>query len=955
MAVTYNKVWDDIYDQLCNKLERKKDGRLRFAARGTVPQVLHDGNLQLFFRALVPASWAEEEDELMVRITMQSFIDRIKERRLHEFLATLIFASCSLAAARAFVLKLLVPNDWPIRDRKGRDMGVLPVDITQLFEIFESNVDADKFYSKQACFCPVVLRKRQEVKVKSLTSQRLPYLEEMAIGEGSFGKIFRVKVAAGHFEDPNTEFSYNTEPILMARKDYTLTDNGDVREEHEIMKKILGYASRGCENIVESFGGISIGNNFSLFMPLAVCDLRSYMMDYHPTRPNTKEAKAEIILCAQGLASGLNFLHHEMTTPDLEDMVCYHMDLTPNNILVFIERRDGHVRPIWKLSDFGMSRVKIRHRGQGVERERDFNSLFVRRQIKGPSLSGTLNRRGEGTYLAPESIDSNPRMRTGSDVWSLGCVLSVVFAYLQGGSLGVTAYQDARLKYRDADGYDRFFLRGYKFSRTRTHPVVREWHKKLVHKAEERDHREGKAFRYMLRHLEESVLLIKQAERSDARRVRDMLATTYRIYMSPEDAENERFIQLTVPKDPIWNKLFQQKRKTCQSNADEWPLTSEESFKGCVISPDATLVAYWTDIKISLYTSQSLMPRDGQREGHELMPAAEYPLKETDCFWKSVTLTNEYLIASTTGRSYCYIFDLEAGTAVDATLDHLYRIALPFPEIYRLAISPDSETLACVLRHEDGDRHPGTLLYASVPDLVALATPRPSIVSEIIPIGTNMRPGTPSTPWKTVDIGWPAADVVQLTISDDKDVHLVIRPELTAKSREHKIPIMHVSLRQATVDTLFIESRGFDSSGTAGFFTTFCPFIDVTTCAVVTREKRIHFQTFNGDDPILNQQKDILNCRILKLINGQHDERLFALGTTSANHRIKLLEIGIPQPGVELSIQELAQFPGLSYGDDFTGVVSDDNGKTFVLVATLAGANGRKLYKVDISNVPPTV
>lgn len=63
-----------------------------------------------------------------------------------------------------------------------------------------------------------------------------------------------------------------------------------------------------------------------------------------------------------------------------------------------------------------------------------------------------------------------------------------------------------------------------------------------------------------------------------------------------------------------------------------------------------------------------------------------------------------------------------------------------------------------------------------------------------------------------VRLDWPATDITQLTVSDAKDAYIVVRHELTAKSREHKIPIAHMSTDassypfQSTVDTLNIVS-----------------------------------------------------------------------------------------------------------------------------------------------------
>lgn len=525
-----------LYNEIFLKLERREDERLRFAPRGTTKRILHDHdgrNLKDFFRSLDAPDQSSSE---LFLLPENLFVERVKERKLYDFLGTLVFASCSITAARTFVRELVAVNDseWPVLDQEGKPLGVLPANRTQLQTLFQNVVDADKFLTKQGCFCAVVLRNKDEVKIEDLDCQRLPYLEETPVGEGSFGKVYRVVVAKGHFCDhSDPAFPYNVKPKAMARKDYVIADTNKAREEYEIMRQILNSTSRKCDNIVESLGCLEIGNSYSLFMPLAICDLRAYMMVEHPNGPKTKEAREEIILCAAGLASGLHFLHNGIKSVELDDLVCYHMDLNPSNVLIFGERPDGgeRIRQIWKLSDFGMARVKVRRHGHESERENDFNSLFIRRKkIHDPSLSGTINRRGEGTYLPPESIASTATMKTSSDVWALGCVISVVLTYMVAGAEGLRQYQDARGDYERADGYDRFFLRGHTFSRAEVHPEVKAWHKKLKARVLKQNETEGQAIAYMLDFLEGSVLKVAQEKRCSAKVVKTELEKTFKMY-----------------------------------------------------------------------------------------------------------------------------------------------------------------------------------------------------------------------------------------------------------------------------------------------------------------------------------------------------------------------------------------------------------------------------------------
>ncbi|KAK0630326.1 hypothetical protein B0T17DRAFT_636267 [Bombardia bombarda] len=904
---SYENFCTEIYEHIYRRLERRDEEGLRFATKGTARKVLHDQNLLRFFRYLHVIS-PDQTTSSQFGLDEQELVARIHQRQLHDFLAILIFAPCRLEAARTFTREFVAKDGPPVL-RSGRAIDRLPVDRESLIELFGNVADAGRFFTIQPCFSTVVIRKREEVGV------------------------------------PNLEGIGNDEPLVIARKDYIISNEFRAKGEREIMEKILKSSTRTCDNVLENYGSLEIGETiYSLFMPLAICDLRAYMMENHPTGPKTVMEKAMTILSAKGLAGGLNFLHTEMKTDTGELLVCYHMDLKPSNILIFHDTKKGKGDMIWKLSDFGMSRVKIRRQGQDGEKEKDFNSWFVRRQKPiDPSLSATINRRGEGTYLAPESVSSKPSMKTESDVWSLACVISVVFAYLEEGRDGVGGYQAARFAHASADNYDRFFLRNTRFAPTKVHPEVSRWHTRLIDKAIQRDEAEGDAVKSMLRYLEDRVFEINQFKRRSAWDVEQKLLQTFKKYEAlgesqrddDDDGDGVGTKLQKAPAKSLWQKLRSKEGSPSQAQVEGWYLAASESFKGCEISPDGSLVAYWTDVKISLYTSQSLT----SREGYIATPASEKVLDAPNCIWKSITLTKKYLIASTTGASFqCYIFDLQRGVAVDAQLNHWYRLVLPPPEIHKVSISPDSQVMACILRHEEGDNEPGWLFVASVPKLIKLLR-KPSI-----DVSTNEE-------WVMNRLTWPAAGVTQLSFSTKEDIYLVVRPELTIKSREHRISVVHISHIAKTLESVVIESKGLDSSSTAGLFTTFVPFhLEAATCAVVTREKRLHIQNLMPNSSTTAFHKDIKNYRILKLMMEANDEKMLALGTTSANHKLVLFELTVPRSDTdEVCMRELAQLPGLSYNDEFTERLSDGTDEKYVLIAALVAANRRAIYRVRLS------
>ena len=203
----------------------------------------------------------------------------------------------------------------------------------------------------------------------------------------------------------------------------------------------------------------------------------------------------------------------------------------------------GETRYIWKLSDFDLAHIVIRPLGKDGETGEGSNWSDDGEPV--------LNRRGEGSYLGPESLSSTPSMTAKSDVWSLGCVISIVFAYLEGGSEGVTQYGEMRSQHRAADGYNRFFVRGTVFTPIKINPVVKSGHTDLINKARQRDPREREAVELMLRYLEKRVFEPTQAKRHSALEVANWLIATFRRYRNFISAESPEGTQARS----IWRNL----------------------------------------------------------------------------------------------------------------------------------------------------------------------------------------------------------------------------------------------------------------------------------------------------------------------------------------------------------------------------------------------------------------
>lgn len=130
----------------------------------------------------------------------------------------------------------------------------------------------------------------------------------------------------------------------------------------------------------------------------------------------------ELVQSLWGLSSALSAVHEYFAPEFSVRRVGCHYDIKPRNILC--------MRGRLILSDFGLSRL-----------------------VEEDTSSRTIFKQGEGCYLAPECQPSDRDFEPGkigraSDIWSFGCVLSEILAYVDtrggDGSGNVKQYRSER-------------------------------------------------------------------------------------------------------------------------------------------------------------------------------------------------------------------------------------------------------------------------------------------------------------------------------------------------------------------------------------------------------------------------------------------------------------------------------------------------------------------------------
>jgi len=155
-------------------------------------------------------------------------------------------------------------------------------------------------------------------------------------------------------------------------------------------------------NIIKLITAYTKGQTYNFLLPVANGDLKDLLLSkyHHPDF----QAEDDILDSLWGLSAAIEAVHEYFAEEFQVRQVGCHYDIKPSNILCQSGR--------FVLSDFGLSRLRQESDGS--------RSLF---------------KQGEGCYIAPECEPSDQDFKPGqigraSDIWSLGCVLSEILAYL---------------------------------------------------------------------------------------------------------------------------------------------------------------------------------------------------------------------------------------------------------------------------------------------------------------------------------------------------------------------------------------------------------------------------------------------------------------------------------------------------------------------------------------------
>lgn len=185
----------------------------------------------------------------------------------------------------------------------------------------------------------------------------------------------------------------------------------EFQDEDKVLKMLNTLHNKSIVQLYISYKHKGV---YNFLFPMADMDLENLLTA--ASKPIPFQDDTIIIKALFGLGTALAAVHEFYSEQlGVEFKGCHH-DLKPRNILV----SEG----AFILADFGLCR------------------------FKGPEAESKSLSKNIGDYLAPECQEPSMQRRAvgrKSDIWSFGCIIMEVLAYMTGGADAVTTLREERL------------------------------------------------------------------------------------------------------------------------------------------------------------------------------------------------------------------------------------------------------------------------------------------------------------------------------------------------------------------------------------------------------------------------------------------------------------------------------------------------------------------------------
>lgn len=392
-------------------------------------------------------------------------------------------------------------------------------------------------------------------------------------------------------------------------------------------------ATKDHSNIATTKASLEWGNTYSLFFDLANCNLWDFFMINADVVKTLKE-KRRVFSQTIGLASALHYLHDELYLASTnERLQCYHLDLKPQNILVF--GTSGN--EIWKISDFGISQIKriSPNKSQSAaEHHVSFlDKIFKSKKPDEDPSSGVDNSRYGGTYAAPEAKEKSDTVTRKSDVWSLACVITLVLTFLHNPSHGIAQFQKSRSRDRSHDWFfDSEALKPGSETKEILHVSVSTWLATLNH-GTLGDDSEARATRMATNLLVNRMFLKNQEDRLTAKDVERELEKIQSSFTELPESRSEHVTPKPVrhPRLPRWP--FHTKISNPHVS---WRFDIPDAYKRCRFSADGRYLC------VASNHVMAVKPISGIQQGQTGTP---FPSPK-DKQWADFSIGSKYLCAA---------------------------------------------------------------------------------------------------------------------------------------------------------------------------------------------------------------------------------------------------------------------------------------------------------------------
>jgi protein kinase-like protein len=324
---------------------------LQFAPAGTAEEVLDDDTLKDLM-----------EEELGPERT-QRLVEQINLRGLHNIVAILIHVRWDLDDLKSLEKHYAEPdpaNPVPIN---------LPFTLDTAVKLF-GHACGEPFYDTQDIYLPfTIIQGQHNIFGRDLSSpRRLPIISTMKIAGGAGGDVFRAQIAKGGWQYPDG--NKNKEKKWVAQKVF---NRGSLEERVEMFEwevRIYEIIQRTAQhnNLAECLGRLERtredDNEYSIFLHPADYSLEALLTELEPHSKATVEFSkyaSDMFAYAADLCNGVYSLHHSLLDRDGKPISVLHLDLKPQNILVYLGTSLTTV--LWKIADYGLSRDKPRQQG----------------------------------------------------------------------------------------------------------------------------------------------------------------------------------------------------------------------------------------------------------------------------------------------------------------------------------------------------------------------------------------------------------------------------------------------------------------------------------------------------------------------------------------------------------------------------------------------------------------